>query len=215
MAAWKRVFQPENDVLMRSDEDVPAPSPSATVLARRASREVKPMREESGSDEDAEVNRIVVVGLANVSSATGDGVVFHSEKRLLGCNGQCRSTLRCFRVVISFFQMRPSAGSSSRAVLRARPPHDACRRARSISTARCVWRRCEHAFAPHPWHGSRRPAGGGLQWLLRQGRLPGRQQLPVRLRLLRRHLRAGIGLEYGVCQGLLAARAVPPRNVPL
>jgi hypothetical protein len=54
MAAWKRVFQPENDVLMRSDEDVPAPSPSATVLARRASREVKPMREESSSDEDAE-----------------------------------------------------------------------------------------------------------------------------------------------------------------
>ena len=41
-------------VLMSSDEDEPAPSPSATVLARRASREVKPMREESGSDEDAE-----------------------------------------------------------------------------------------------------------------------------------------------------------------
>ena len=39
---------------MSSDEDVPAPSPSAAVLARRASREVKPMREESGSDEDAE-----------------------------------------------------------------------------------------------------------------------------------------------------------------
>tara|TARA_B100000780_G_scaffold91380_1_gene63255 strand:+ start:395 stop:637 length:243 start_codon:yes stop_codon:yes gene_type:complete len=31
-----------------------APCPSAAVLARRASREVKPMREESGSDEDAE-----------------------------------------------------------------------------------------------------------------------------------------------------------------
>ena len=39
---------------MGSDEGVPAPSPSAAVLARRASREVKPMREESGSDEDAE-----------------------------------------------------------------------------------------------------------------------------------------------------------------
>ena len=37
-----------------SDEDVSAPSPAAAVLARRASREVKPMREESGSDEDAE-----------------------------------------------------------------------------------------------------------------------------------------------------------------
>ena len=36
-----------------SDEDVSAPSPAAAVLARRASREVKPMREESGSDEDA------------------------------------------------------------------------------------------------------------------------------------------------------------------
>ena len=41
-------------VLMSSDEDEPAPSPSATVLARRASREVKPLREESSSDEDAE-----------------------------------------------------------------------------------------------------------------------------------------------------------------
>ena len=51
-SAEKRVC--ENDVLMSSDEDVPAPCPSATVLARRASREVKPMREESGSDEDAE-----------------------------------------------------------------------------------------------------------------------------------------------------------------
>ena len=51
-SAEKRVC--ENDVLMSSDEDVPAPCPSATVLARRASREVKPMREESSSDEDAE-----------------------------------------------------------------------------------------------------------------------------------------------------------------
>ena len=34
------------------DEDVP--SPAAAVLARRASRKVKPLREESGSDEDAE-----------------------------------------------------------------------------------------------------------------------------------------------------------------
>ena len=33
---------------MSSGEDVPAPSPSAAVLVRRASREVKPMREESG-----------------------------------------------------------------------------------------------------------------------------------------------------------------------
>jgi hypothetical protein len=41
-------------VLMSSDEDEPAPSPSATVLARRASRVVKPMREESSSDDDAE-----------------------------------------------------------------------------------------------------------------------------------------------------------------
>ena len=39
---------------MSSDEDVPAPSPAAAVLARRASREVKPIREESGSDDDAE-----------------------------------------------------------------------------------------------------------------------------------------------------------------
>ena len=39
---------------MSSDEDVPAPSPAAAVLARCASREVKSMREESGSDEDAE-----------------------------------------------------------------------------------------------------------------------------------------------------------------
>ena len=37
-----------------SDEDEPVPSPSATVVARRASREAKSMREESGSDEDAE-----------------------------------------------------------------------------------------------------------------------------------------------------------------
>ena len=37
-----------------SDEDEPAPSPSAFVVARRASREVKSMREESGSDTDAE-----------------------------------------------------------------------------------------------------------------------------------------------------------------
>ena len=34
------------------DEDEPAPSPSATVVARRASREAKSMREESGCDED-------------------------------------------------------------------------------------------------------------------------------------------------------------------
>ena len=41
---------------MSSDEDVPAPSPSAAVVARlvarRASREAKSMREESGSDEE-------------------------------------------------------------------------------------------------------------------------------------------------------------------
>ena len=35
-----------------SDEDEPAPSPSATMVARRASREAKSMREESGCDED-------------------------------------------------------------------------------------------------------------------------------------------------------------------
>ena len=35
-----------------SDEDEPVPSPSATVVARRASREAKSMREESGCDED-------------------------------------------------------------------------------------------------------------------------------------------------------------------
>ena len=33
-----------------SDEDEPAPSPSAAVVARRASREAKSMREESGCD---------------------------------------------------------------------------------------------------------------------------------------------------------------------
>jgi len=41
---------------MSSDEDVPAPSPSVAVVARlvarRASREAKSMREESGSDEE-------------------------------------------------------------------------------------------------------------------------------------------------------------------
>ena len=37
---------------MSSDEDEPAPSPSAAVVARRASREAKSMREESGCDED-------------------------------------------------------------------------------------------------------------------------------------------------------------------
>ena len=41
---------------MSSEEDVPgpAPSPSAAVVARRAGREAKSMREESGSDTDAE-----------------------------------------------------------------------------------------------------------------------------------------------------------------
>jgi len=39
---------------MSSEEDVPAPSPSAAVVARRAGREAKSMREESGSDKDAE-----------------------------------------------------------------------------------------------------------------------------------------------------------------
>ena len=43
-----------NHDCMSSDEDEPAPSPSAAVVARRASREAKSMREESGSDEDAE-----------------------------------------------------------------------------------------------------------------------------------------------------------------
>ena len=41
-------------VPMSSDDDVPAPSPSAAVLARRASREAKSMREESGSEEDCD-----------------------------------------------------------------------------------------------------------------------------------------------------------------
>ena len=41
-------------VPMSSDDDVPAPSPSAAVLARRASREAKSMREESGSEEDSD-----------------------------------------------------------------------------------------------------------------------------------------------------------------
>ena len=54
----KRAFEKgvslEEDVLMSSDEDVPAPSPSAAVVARRAGREAKSMREESGSDKDAE-----------------------------------------------------------------------------------------------------------------------------------------------------------------
>jgi hypothetical protein len=39
---------------MSSDDDVPAPSPSAAVLARLASREAKSMREESGSEEDSD-----------------------------------------------------------------------------------------------------------------------------------------------------------------
>ena len=47
----------EQHVLMSSDEDEPAPSPSATVLARRASRVVKPMREESSSDDDVRKNQ--------------------------------------------------------------------------------------------------------------------------------------------------------------
>jgi hypothetical protein len=41
---------------MSSDEDVPAPSPLASVVARRASREAKSMREESNSDEDTSSN---------------------------------------------------------------------------------------------------------------------------------------------------------------
>ena len=35
-----------------SDEDEPAPSPSAAVVARRASRIAKSLREESGCEED-------------------------------------------------------------------------------------------------------------------------------------------------------------------
>ena len=38
---------------MSSDDDVPAPSPSAAVLARRASREAKSMREEPSSSAHA------------------------------------------------------------------------------------------------------------------------------------------------------------------
>ena len=53
--AQKSAFQPENDVLMSSDEECQRRlSPSATMLARRASREVMPMCEESSSDADAE-----------------------------------------------------------------------------------------------------------------------------------------------------------------
>jgi len=52
--AEKRVQPEKRARALSSDEDEPAPCPSATVLARRASREVKPMREESSSDEDAE-----------------------------------------------------------------------------------------------------------------------------------------------------------------
>ena len=40
-----------------NDENEPAPSPSAAVVARRASREAKSVREESGSDEDARKNQ--------------------------------------------------------------------------------------------------------------------------------------------------------------
>ena len=39
---------------MSSDDDAPAPSPWAAVLARCASREAKSMREESGSEEDSD-----------------------------------------------------------------------------------------------------------------------------------------------------------------
>ena len=54
-SAEKSAFQPENDVLMSSDEECQRRlSPSATMLARRASREVMPMCEESSSDADAE-----------------------------------------------------------------------------------------------------------------------------------------------------------------
>ena len=42
---------------MSSDDDAPAPSPSAAVLVRRASREAKSMREESGSEEDSDEPR--------------------------------------------------------------------------------------------------------------------------------------------------------------
>ena len=38
-----------------SEEDVPAPV--AAVLARRASRKVKPMRDEPGSDSDADESK--------------------------------------------------------------------------------------------------------------------------------------------------------------
>ena len=47
-------------VPMSSDDDVPAPSPSAAVLARRASREAKSMREESGSEEDSDEKAILL-----------------------------------------------------------------------------------------------------------------------------------------------------------
>ena len=40
---------------MSSEEDVPAPA--AAVLARRASRKVKPMRDEPGSDSDADESK--------------------------------------------------------------------------------------------------------------------------------------------------------------
>ena len=49
-----RFSQRKEHVPMSSDDDVPAPSPSAAVLARRASREAKSMREESGSEEDCD-----------------------------------------------------------------------------------------------------------------------------------------------------------------
>ena len=51
----RRSFPPRRSSSMSSEEDVPAPA--AAVLARRASRKVKPMRDEPGSDSDADESK--------------------------------------------------------------------------------------------------------------------------------------------------------------
>jgi hypothetical protein len=48
-----------------SDEDEPAPSPSAAVVARRASREAKSMREESGCDSKSRMVHQLIIAWAD------------------------------------------------------------------------------------------------------------------------------------------------------
>ena len=81
-ASEKGVSLFEEDVLMSSDEDVPAPSPSAAVLARRASRE-KPKRRVWLRSRDARATRIRFQISATNRHACKDWP--HSHFRLPSC----------------------------------------------------------------------------------------------------------------------------------